>query len=62
MIDKYHPKNKEKIVLLSDEDRKNLLQKYEINNQKLFTEYISFLPTDYYQYKLPETSKLELVS
>ena len=50
-----------KISLLSDLDRRNILDKYALDNQKLFAKYIPVLPTNYYDYEFLDKASLELV-
>ena len=48
IIKKHQAKNAIKSSLLSAKDKNKILQKYATSNQKLFSNYIQYLPADYY--------------
>ena len=48
IIKKYQAKNAIKSSLLSAKDKNKILQKYAVSNQKLFSNYIQYLPNNYY--------------
>ncbi|MDJ0590676.1 MAG: hypothetical protein QNJ72_11865 [Pleurocapsa sp. MO_226.B13] len=49
IIKKYEVKTSSQSALLSKPDRNQVLQKYYTSNQKLFSNYISYLPANYYE-------------
>ncbi len=48
IIKKHQTKNNSKTSLLPEANQSEILQKYAISNQKLFSNYISYLPENYY--------------
>ena len=48
IIKKYQVKNTSKTSLLSEKEKNEILQKYATSNQKLFSQYIRYLPDNYY--------------
>ena len=58
IIKKYRVKNALKPSLLSEKDKNQILQKYAVSNRKLFSNYVQYLPDNYYAYEAvkPELS------
>ena len=48
IIKKHQAKNAIKSSLLSEKNKNKILQKYAVGNQKLFSNYIQYLPNNYY--------------
>ena len=48
IIKKHQAKGSFKSSLLSKESKNNILQKYAVSNRKLFSNYIQYLPSNYY--------------
>ncbi len=49
IVKQHQSKNKTKASLLSETKQAEILQKYALSNQKLFSDYIPYLPANYYQ-------------